>query len=308
MTGVVVVTYNSEEVVGRCLDACLRLAGMEVLVVDNASSDGTLREVRKRESVRVLANVTNRGFAAAVNQGVAALDTDFVLILNPDVELLDSISPLLENCDGAAAGQLIDISGKSQDGFNVRGFPTPATLAFEVLGLNRIFPGNAINRRYRQPMPNGAVEVDQPAGAFLLVRRGAWRAIGGMDEAFYPVWFEDVDFCLRLQQNGFRVKYVPAVRARHVGGHSVKAVTWQSRELFWYGSLLRYAAKHFSPAGRSVVSVAVCLSGIPRMAAALLLRRDLNAVSVYSKVMGRAVLNLFGGRTGAVGAPAGVYR
>src|SRR5258708_19151047 len=177
MTGVVVVTYNSEEVVGPCLDACLRLGGLEMLVVDNASSDGTLREVRKRESVRVLANVTNRGFAAAVNQGIAALDTDFVLILNPDVELLDSISPLLENCDGAAAGQLIGVSGKSQDGFNVRGFPTAATLAFEVLGLNRIFPENVTNRRYRPSMPNSTVEVDQPPGPFPLVRPAACRPV-----------------------------------------------------------------------------------------------------------------------------------
>ena len=126
----VVVTYNSEQEVGRCLDALEGKA--DVVVVDNASSDGTLDAVRRRPWVKVVANPVNYGFAAAVNQGFEACDSRLVLILNPDAEVLSDLQPLAMACEahGVAAGLLVEEDGRAQLGFTIRRFPTAAALSF----------------------------------------------------------------------------------------------------------------------------------------------------------------------------------
>ena len=293
MTGIVVVTWNSEEVIGACLDACLRLPDVQVVVVDNASADGTVDEVRRRPQVRLIANGTNRGFAGGVNQGVELLSCPVVLILNPDAVPVANFDILAQAARaagvGAAGGALLGADGVPQHGFNVRRFPAASTLAYEVLGLNRLFPWNPVNRRYRVACRSeGLQEVDQPAGAFLMVNRTAWAAIGGFDESFHPVWFEDVDFCLRLKKAGYRIIFVPEATARHIGGHSASRVRWDQRQVFWYGNLLRYASTHFAMGGRRLVAAAVMLGFLIRSGTAILFRGRLSAVSVYSEVFRRA--------------------
>ena len=274
--GVVIVTYNSAGAIGPCLDAC---RGLEVVVVDNASTDSTEAESLARPGVQFIRNTTNRGFASAVNQGVTAMDNPFILLLNPDVRLLTSIGPLIDACEqtgvGIAAGQLLDESGQVQRGFTIRRFPTPASLTFEVLGLNRMFPRNPINRRYRYLDADLAqpADVEQPAGAFLLFRRELWSQLGGFDSAFYPIWFEDVDFCQRTYKLGYKIGYLPEVTATHQGGHSINNLEWSCREGYWYASLLRYACKHFSPCACRQVSVAVMLAGLLRTLEAVVFKR-----------------------------------
>ncbi len=94
MVGVVIVTYNSLAVIGRCLDACMQVNDATVVVIDNASVDNTVGEVRKRQAVLLIANSTNRGFAAAVNQGFESLQTETVLVLNPDTILKGGVREL----------------------------------------------------------------------------------------------------------------------------------------------------------------------------------------------------------------------
>lgn len=308
MVGIVIVTYNSLEVIGECLDACLRLAEARVIVIDNNSQDATLDEVRKRSGIRLVANPINRGFAGACNQGIGMLNTKFVLLLNPDTVLLSDLHSLVEAVGeagvAAAGGRLINADGTTQTGFHVRGFPTAWTLSLEALGLNRLWPGNPVNRAYRPAITDlEQSDVDQPAGAFLMIRKAAWEVIGGFDEGFHPVWFEDVDFCKRLRIKGLRTVYVPSAIARHLGGHSAEKLTWTSRQLCWYGSLLRYASKHFSASSSRVVSLAVALSCIPRAIAGVLQHRTPAPVSVYSRVMRLAARSFFASRPGALGAP-----
>src|SRR5438067_1556890 len=123
---VVIVTHNSEAEIGPCLDAALA-TGAEIVVVDNASSDRTVEQVRGRAPL--IANPRNLGFAAAVNQGVRATRADCILLLNPDAVLQKSLDPLLAACArekaGGAAGKLIDSEGRAQAGFNLRSLPTP---------------------------------------------------------------------------------------------------------------------------------------------------------------------------------------
>jgi GT2 family glycosyltransferase len=291
--GAVVVTWNSEAEIGACLDALLRWAD-EVVVVDNASADGTEGEVRRRGRAGWIGNRINRGFGAAANQGIRALETPLVLLVNPDTVLLDSPAPLVAACEapgvGAAAGRLIGPDGQPQRGFAIRRFPSPAALAFEVLALNRLWPGNPINRRYRcQDFDwSRPAEIEQPAGAFLLLRRAAWEKVNGFDEGFHPIWFEDVDFLKRLREGGWRVVYRPECRARHVGAASIGRISQEDREVCWYSSLLRYAAKHYGPGAFRAVCASVVAGSVLRMVAGIARERSGGPVRVFGRVAGLA--------------------
>src|SRR6185437_7858278 len=154
-------------------------------------------------------NTENQGFAAAVNQGVRAVDAEYLLLLNPDAKLLTGIDALVDASRqfGLAAGKLVDAVGNPQRGFNLRRFPTTASLFFELAGLNRLWPSNPVNREYRclDRDPDQGGPVEQPAGAFLMFRRDVWQRLNGFDEQFHPVWFEDVDFCRRAVDAGFQI-------------------------------------------------------------------------------------------------------
>jgi len=295
MIGIVVITFNSEDVIDDCLDACQRVPGTLTLVVDNASSDSTVALVRARPEVRLIANGENRGFGAAANQGLTALSLPYMLLLNPDAVIVGGLRSLERAVSlpgaGAAGGRLVDLAGSDQEGFHVRGFPAPWTLCFEVLGVNRLWPGNPLNRRYRPRL--GIIrpsKVDQPAGAFLMIRREAWQRIGGFDEQFYPIWFEDVDFCKRLREAGFTIMYVPEAVARHRGGHAAWKLTWTSRQFYWYRSMLAYARKHFSPSGRAALSLAIVIGFGVRSAARLLRTGNLEVAAIYSRIVRLAAL------------------
>src|SRR5579864_2734244 len=287
--GIIIVTYNSAAVIGPCLDAALA-SGAEVLVVDNASADGTVAEAVRR-GARVIANPSNLGFAAAVNQGFVVLNCPYVLLLNPDAVLSSGLEPLREACDlpraAGAGGQLLDSSGRPQVGFMVRKFPTSAALILESVLLNRIWPGNPINAAYRglgldystlQP-------VEQPAGAFLMIRRDLWEELGGFDEQFWPLWFEDVDFCRRAADRGYLLYFVPQAVVKHTGAHSIPALTLEMRRFYWYRSLLRYATKHFRLAGVRAVCLAVVTGSCLRAVLDAALGWSLRPVTAYGKVI-----------------------
>lgn len=292
-------TYNSEDVIEGCLQHC---KGMHVVVIDNASSDDTVQKVRLHPSVTLVANETNRGFAGAVNQGVQQLDYPFILILNPDVQILTSISKLVDACSrpgtAAASGRLIDADGQTQRGFTLRRFPTPAALILEVLGVNRLWPRNPVNRRYRclDWDLSLSADIDQPAGAFLLFRREVWELLDGFDTRFHPIWFEDVDFCQRIADLGLKIRYVPDVVAFHKGGASISRLKWGYRQGYWYASLLRYASKRFRTMEFRGVSLAIMLGSIPRAIAGGVMRRNGEPLSAYARVFGLATMCAVRGR------------
>src|SRR5580658_8173560 len=290
--GIVIVTYESEAEIGACLDRAL-LTGAEIVVVDNASQDRTCQEVARR-NVRLITNLENRGFAPAVNQGIRALDAPFVLLLNPDARLETGIDALVECCRepgvGGAGGNLVDAAGRPQTGFAVRSLPSPAALICKALLLNRLWPGNPVNWHYRclgfdYSTPG---DVEQPAGAFLMVRRDVWQELNGFDERFHPLWFEDVDFCWRARQRGYRMRYTPGAVAKHTGGHSIVKISLENRQFYWYRSLLGFAAKHYRSSTSRMVCAAVFLGSIPRMLWGMAAFRSLTPIAVYGKVMALA--------------------
>ncbi len=286
---IVVVTYQSAEFIGACLDSIAQIPDSEIIVVDNGSDDGTCGKVTER-SVRLIANPLNAGFAAAVNQGVKATGAPLILLLNPDARLETGLEPLVACFDdpetGGAGGLLTDANGNPQTGFMARNLPTAATLAFESLGINRVWPKNSVNWHYRclgsDPMASAFVE--QPAGAFFMFRRTAWERTGGFDERFWPIWFEDVDFCARLKAAGQAVRYVPDARASHHGGHSLEAVPNSTREKYWYGSLLKYAAKHYHPIALAGICVSVMVGAAVRAVRAFP-RSGFEVFAIYGAVI-----------------------
>jgi GT2 family glycosyltransferase len=272
------------------------------IVVDNASSDRTVERIRERAHVHLIANRENRGFAAAVNQGISACEAEGLLLLNPDANLLTAVDALIDASQqfGLAAGKLVD----TNTGLTIRRLPKPATFIFELFGINRLWPSNPVNRQYRYQDRDLDQQgpVEQPPGAFLMLRRDVWKTLEGLDETFYPVWFEDVDFCKRALDSGYQIEYVPSVQASHEGAHSVGKLEPGSRAVYWCVSLMRYAAKHFHSAGYRAVCLAVVLSSFPRMVAGMIQDRSLQSVATYSKIVRFAGLCLVSpGRSAARG-------
>jgi len=276
---VIVVTYNSAAAIGACLEALAR-EDCEIVVVDNASQDATVQRVEEFvewHELRLLANDSNLGFGAAANLGAQEASGDVLLVLNPDaVAEPGAVKALLQCMEsthaGAAGGALLESDGKPARGFAFRRLPTLATLLFEAVLVNQLWPGNPVNRRYRcldadysQPQ-----EIEQPAGACLAITRQTWNELGGFDEQFYPVWFEDVDLCKRLLERDGKIVYCPTVRFRHSGAHSVSQLSFHDRQVFWYTNMLRYGRKHFTSAEVKLLRAGIIAGMVLRSIAALL--------------------------------------
>lgn len=296
----VIVTYNSEDVIAGCLDALAKFAPeIKVMVVDNASTDHTMAIVRSA-GVDYAANTRNYGFASAANTGVLhPRDASMVLLMNPDVRLQTSIGPLADATGryGVAGGRLVGEDGCAQAGFTIRRFPTVTVLALELLGINRLWPSNPWNRRYRyldrdlsKPGP-----ADQPAGAFLMIRLDVWEKLGGFDESFQPIWFEDVDFCRRAASAGYQPYFVPEVTAVHIGGHSIGKLAEGPKQRYWYDSLVRYAAKHFGPIPARFLCIVGAIGVVPRAMIGAIQQQSLHPIANgwrNLKFLGRCLVSL----------------
>jgi len=303
MISVLIVTYNSAKCIVACLESLRENGGSaEIVVVDNGSKDGTVEAVRRFPNVKLIASTSNLGFAAGVNRAARESQGESLLILNPDTVCRTSLAPLEEALRDsqkivAVAPRLVDSKGEFQRGFAIRRLPTPASLIFEILLMNRAFPHNAINRRYRclDFDPEQVTEVEQPAGACLLVRRASFEACGGMDEGFFPLWFEDVDFCKRLRQAGGSILYYPQVRIEHSGGHSLESVTFSEKQVYWYRNLLYYVHKHYSWGTGALVRVGLLMGigmrvGVELIAAVLNRKTPVGSRMERIRAYGRAAL------------------
>jgi N-acetylglucosaminyl-diphospho-decaprenol L-rhamnosyltransferase len=276
-TDIVVVTWNSATTLDRCLSALQRHRppGTKVIVVDNGSSDRTpeILQAYRNEISETIINSGNRGFAAACNQGASAGRSSTILFLNPDCEIREgtifSLFACLESDSTvlAVGANLIGDDGLPQRGFAVRSLPRPVDLCCEALLVNQVFPRNPWNRHYRLldwPFQQNA-EVEQPAGACLMVKRSAFDGIGGFDEQFYPAWFEDVDLCLRLRSQGGRIVYCADAPVVHSGGSSVRVmVAGLASELFFL-NMVRYSRKHFGFVRTVVLRGALVIGMLKRL-------------------------------------------
>ncbi len=280
LVSVLIVSWNTRDLLRDCLASLLEHqtpARLEIIVVDNASRDGSADMVaREFPWAQLIASELNLGFAAGNNRAFEAASGEFIWLLNPDTQVLaGALDALLrrfeldERC-GAVASALID----SREGTiqrSCRTFPTPAALWVEALGLARAFPRSKKFGFYkmgwwdmREPKP-----VEQPMASSLLLQRSVIKSCGGLFNEAFPIFFNDVDLCRRLADGGWRIWFEPASRVRHWGGASTgQARAAMIRES--HASLEKYLRLH-PGGGRWLLGLTIALvrvSGLAREAAA----------------------------------------
>ncbi len=284
---VLVVTYNSGDTIQSCLESVLselnQISG-EVIVVDNHSTDDTpdiLQSLSdEHANLNIQLNPVNRGFAIGNNQALAKAQGAQILILNPDTFLQTGVlKGLLEELEkdeqiGIVAPQLQFPDGRIQK--TCRRFPRHSDVIYNVFGLAYFFPGSKIMNRWKMGDFDHKTrcQVDQPAGAALLIKGSLFRELGGFDSNF-PMFFNDVDLCKRVKDQGHEIWYLPEYVIKHVGGGSVNQVKLKMT-LSSQVSFFRYFEKHFTRLYQQpmnfLVGVLLYLSLIPRILALYLLK------------------------------------
>jgi len=247
---IVIVTYNSRGQIDTCLESLVAAppaVDHEIVVVDNASPDGTAAAVRARwAGVRVIDAGDNVGFARANNLGIRQTFGELILLLNPDTVVhagaVDALVDALDHRpDAAVAGpRLVDAKGRAELSFGSMIGPV-AELKQKMLvkGHARQLP---IVSGYVEAATKAAGDVDWVSGACLLVRRADAEAVGLLDERFF-MYTEDVDFCAAIRARDRRVLFVPAAQVVHLRGESRRSVS-SATEMAYRESQLAFYEKH----------------------------------------------------------------
>jgi GT2 family glycosyltransferase len=261
---VVIVNWNSGVQLNSCLYSVDQFGGdlvSEVVVVDNASTDGSGIKFDNAAVINLVALGSNLGFGKACNLGAEQAQSEYLLFLNPDAALYEDTltkalafmrDPVNEEV-GICGVQLLDESGSVAR--SCARFPSPLGFSLQAFGIDKIFPGGG---HVMAEWDHGQSRVvDQVIGAFFLVRRELFEALNGFDERFF-VYFEEVDFSYRARQAGWKSVYLADAQAFHSGGGTSKQI--KARRLFYsLRSRLLYAFKHFSWAGAWVVLLTTLL-------------------------------------------------
>jgi GT2 family glycosyltransferase len=228
---VIIVSYNTKKLLDECLASLLAAeappGGVEIIVVDNASADGSQAMVQANyPGVRLLASPENLGFAAANNRGTAVAQGRYLLFLNSDTRiepdaLVKPLAYIQANPDvGALTVKLLYPDGR-RDPDNHRGFPTPWNALCHFSGLSRLFPNTPRFNGYFQSYADFSQthDVEVIAGSYMLMPRDLFDALEGWDETYF-FYGEDIDFCYRINQAGYRIVYYPHVTVLHYKGAS----------------------------------------------------------------------------------------
>lgn len=265
----IIVNWNSGAYLRRCLES-VQMSKEEgwklarVVVVDNASMDGSGEVLcHPGLTLTVIRNSENRGFAAACNQGAQGSRADYLLFLNPDISLLPNslVVPLrfMGSPESSSIGicgiQLVDKEGNVK--CSCSRFPTCFTFLFRMLGLDRLFPKVFQWHFLEESAHLQSREVDVVTGAFMMLRRPLFEALGGFDERFF-VYLEELDLSLRAYEAGWRSYYLSTAQAYHEEeGCSRQA---RAARLFYVlRSRILYGQKHFSRVAATILLIAICV-------------------------------------------------
>ncbi len=260
---IVIVSWNVRPLLRRCLQSVLAEAEpgpgdgvfqigdwrVEIFVVDNASADGSAEMVRTQfPRVHLIANGENRGFTAANNQGLSRARGRYLLLLNPDTEVVgDALATMIRYAEanaevGALGAKLLYPDGNTQS--SRRRFPTFSTALVESTVVQEWWNDNRILRRYymTDTGDDEIQRVDWVVGACLLVRRQAYEQVGGLDEGFF-MYSEELDWCRRIKAAGWEIVYLPTATVIHHEGKSSEQVV-PARHIYFQSSKVRYFRKH----------------------------------------------------------------
>ncbi len=274
---VVIVNWNSGAQLRECLQSFAAVAdddvAARVTVIDNASTDRSSEGLEASMPLAVVRNADNRGFGAACNQGAAGSEADFLLFLNPDTRLMPGsfAEPVRylrahENERVGIVGiQLVDADGRVAR--NTARAPTAWSMVGNSVGFDRLAPRLFPSHFVTEWAHDQTRTVDQVMGAFFLVRRSLFEALGGFDERFF-VYYEDLDFSVRARAQGWRSVYLSTAQAFHRGQGTTEGATAR-RTFYFCRSRILYARKHFGALGALAVTLAtLALEPLARLAAA----------------------------------------
>jgi N-acetylglucosaminyl-diphospho-decaprenol L-rhamnosyltransferase len=276
----IVVTHDSAEVLPACLDALGR-AGVPVLVVDNASTDGS-PDIAAARGAKVIRNRINEGYGRANNMGARAADAEFLLIVNPDVEV-----------DEAAVAELVAAARRYPDAglFAPRIVEPDGRVFYQATSL---LAAQLTNPGGRLDLPEGDACAPFFSGACFLVRRELFLQLDGFDEAIF-LFYEDDDLCRRIADAGAALVYVPSALARHRRGESSTPAPGRIFNARWHQAWSRaYVSRKYglpNPAPRMLL-----LNAAKALAACLTLQRPLidryagSAAGALAYLRGRTAL------------------
>lgn len=261
MISIVIVNWNAGSQLKQCIDSLVGTIVRQVIVVDNASTDGSEQAIANCPGVTLIRAPENLGFGKACNLGAKQASAEFLLFLNPDAAVypgtLERVLAHMQYPTNAKVGicgvQLVDETDHVAR--TCARFPSVGGFVAHSIGLDTLFPRLG---HFMADWPHDTTrEVDQLMGAFFLVRRNLFESLGGFDERFF-VYFEEVDFSYRAREAGWSSVYLADVQAFHVGGGTSKQV--KAKRLFYsLRSRLLYVAKHFSVLGAAPVFAATFL-------------------------------------------------
>jgi GT2 family glycosyltransferase len=229
MISIVIVSYNTRDILRNCLTALYAHppgAEMEVFVVDNHSADGSAQMVRREFArVRLIANIENRGFAAANNQAFRLARGEYIVLLNPDAFVksgaIDAATAFMARTPqcGISGGRLVDPDGRLDP--SARRFPTWMAKLFTLTGMSSRYPSSPVFNRHDFGGfgHNRSQRVDWVPGTFVVLRTRMLAEIGFFDERFF-IYYEETDLCRRARQNGWEVYFIPDAEVVHIGGAS----------------------------------------------------------------------------------------
>lgn len=264
---IIILTYNTKDITLECLkhltQADFGEIKVEVIVVDNASSDGTTDKIQnsklkvQNRDVKIIKNVKNLGFAAGNNVGIKETTGEYILLLNSDVMVeTDTLANhwkfVNQQPQFAASTCRLLLSNGSMDPACFRGFPTPWASFTYLSGLERLFPHHHWFSAYHLGWldRNQIQTVDVVSGGFLWIKHSVLDKIGLFDEQFF-MYAEDIDLCMRLKQAGYYIGYNPAAKALHLKGTSgrkVKSmnsgVKSNTERQFWF-TMRQFYKKHY---------------------------------------------------------------
>ncbi len=230
---VITINWNTRDLLCQCLDSLTqKVEGieMEILVVDNGSTDGSVAAVRgKFPGVRLIENPLNLGFAKANNYALSVSKGRYFLLLNPDTEVKDEAIPQMVSFmnahpeAGLVGAQLLNADGSKQN--SIANFPSLATELLNKSLLRWLFPEKFPGKEtdYRSP-----VEVDSVIGACMLVRREAVEQVGLLDEEYF-LFLEETDWCYRIKKAGWKIYHIPQAEVFHLQGKSAEAEKGKAR-------------------------------------------------------------------------------
>lgn len=273
---IIIVNYNTKKLLEDTIQAVIdtmALIRYEIIVVDNDSCDGSIELVKKKYShVKLIENKDNLGFPKANNIGIKKALGRYILLLNSDTKVLGHcIEKCLEYMDmnfdiGALGCKLLLANGKLDHACK-RGFPTPESSLFYILNLHKLFPASKRFGQYTLDyLPIDKInEVDALTGAFMMVRKEVINKVGLLDENFF-MYGEDLDWCFRIKEAGYKIIYYPEAVTIHYKGGSSKRKRYKTIYEFHRAMYIFYNKHYrnkynFMVTGIVFAAIAVKLAG-----------------------------------------------